>query len=309
MCIRDSYWNGTDWSSSITYLDANLTNNGGNWTLPGVDLTAPANYRIRLIAIDAAGNVARVTDNSKTDFTINENDTSAPIANTTSPSDGESKSAGVFDVTGSATDDISGVSRVRVRIQRLGSSPSLYWNGNTWIASVSYVEANLSGNGENWTVPSVDLSVPANYRIRLIAYDVAGNIANANLNPRTDFTITLNDTNIPSAQTTSPFDGESVNAGVIDIVGSSTDDVSGVSRVRVRVQRLGTSPALFWNGSNWTSTSAFVDAVLNNNGSSWTLPNVNLSTPASYRIRLIVHDIAGNIARASDNGLTVFTSQ
>ena len=303
------FWNGTTWAPSISNLEATLGNNGSTWSLPGVDLTTTADYRTRVIVHDKAGNIGQIHINPKTDFSVVPGDTNIPFAQTSSPSNGESINAGIVDVLGDSSDDLSGVTRVRVRIQRLGTTPSLYWNGASWSSAATYSDAILNSSGTNWELPDVDLTVPANYRIRLLAHDDAGNIANVQFNATTVFTVVAGDSTIPIAQTTSPSDGATINADVIDVVGVSSDDLSGVSRVRVRIQRLGTSPPLFWNGNGWSGSNAFVEADLSNNGTSWTLPDVDFTVPANYRIRLISHDVARNIARAADNPTTTFTAQ
>ena len=72
----------------------------------------------------------------------------------------------------------------------------------------------------------------------------------------------LSDTRAPFAQTTSPADGDIITPSVLDVTGSSSDDQSGTTRVRVRIQQLGVSPASFWNGTAFTDTSTFLDANL-----------------------------------------------
>ena len=70
--------------------------------------------------------------------------------------------------------------------------------------------------------------------------------------------------------------------GNLDVTGTAFDADSGVNRVRVRVQRLGLSPNLYWNGSAWTPTSAYPDADLNNTATAWTLPGVDLTNTGNY---------------------------
>ena len=75
----------------------------------------------------------------------------------------------------------------------------------------------------------------------------------------------------------------------------------------MRIQQLGVSPATFWNGSSFGNTSTFLDANLDSEGTSWTLPNVSLDNIGSYRIRVIAIDNAGNVSQASQNPQTVFS--
>ena len=156
MCIRDS---------------------DGTWTLPGVTLDTVGNYRIRVIAIDNAGNTAQSSENPSTDFSVvpdAASDTENPEAEADSP--GNITVGSTFAITGTASDDISGVSRVRVRVQRLGGSIP------------SFVDATLNGDG-TWTLPGVTLNTVGNYRIRVIAIDNAGNTAQSTENPFTDFSV------------------------------------------------------------------------------------------------------------------------
>ena len=64
------YWNGSAWTPSSVYLEANVSAGGANWTLPDVDLTQAGRYRIRLQVLDAAGNRSRPLDNPRTDFEV-----------------------------------------------------------------------------------------------------------------------------------------------------------------------------------------------------------------------------------------------
>ena len=75
----------------------------------------------------------------------------------------------------------------------------------------------------------------------------------------------------------------------------------------VRIQRRNVSPAVFWNGGAvFNTTSTYHEATLNNNGSTWTLPGVDLSVPGNYRILVRAFDNAGNHANASANDSTNF---
>ena len=102
----------------------------------------------------------------------------------------------------------------------------------------------------------------------------------------------------PFADVTTPADGTTITSGITDIQGTATDDLSGIDRVRVRIQQLGTPN--YWDGTAFTPGSIYHDATINANGT-WTYPGVNLTT-GEYRIRLLSHDNAGNIATASQNG-------
>ena len=160
-----------------------------------ITTTLPAGaYTFFALAIDNAGNDAFHNTGLAVwpvnrGFSVEASDSVKPVAETTSPSDGHEIAASLTNITGTASDNDSGVSAVRVRVQRLGVLPSLFWNGNTWTTTSTYINANLDASSTSWTLPNVDLSVPANYRIRVIAQDNAGNSANALDNPKTDFSV------------------------------------------------------------------------------------------------------------------------
>ena len=212
-------------------------------------------------------------------------------------------------MTGTAFDADSGISRVRVRVQQLGITPRLYWNGNVWSESSAYPDVNLSENATTWTLPNVDLTNPGNYRIQIYAYDNAGNVSTSADNPRTGFAVGVADSELPVAEATSPANASSMSPNTVDITGTAFDADSGISRVRVRVQQLGITPRLYWNGNAWTESSAYPDATVNENGTAWTLPGVDLTNPGNYRIHIYAYDNAGNIATSADNPRTGFSTE
>ena len=301
------YWDGKAWTSTSVYPEASLNSDGSAWTLADVDLTAPGNYRIRVQAVDSAGNRAGAIDNPKTDFFVVASDNTIPTAQATTPLDSSTITATVTDITGIAADTQSNIDRVIVRVQRLRVSPAQYWNGTAWTSASTYPEASLNSDGSAWTLPNVDLTVPGNYRIRVQAFDSAGNKAGAIDNPKTDFSVSPPDNTIPTAQATTPSDSSAISATVTDITGITADTQSNIDRVIVRVQRLRVSPAQYWNGTAWTSASTYPEASLNSDGNTWTLPNVDLTVPGNYRIRVQAFDTAGNKAGALDNPKTDFS--
>ena len=99
-------------------------------------------------------------------------------------------------VEGSASDDISGVARVLVRVERRDTIPRQYWNGSAWVAAVSNLEATVSSNGPrvsdgySWFVSDqVDLTNEGSYRVRVWARDTAGNISTFGTNPVLDIDV------------------------------------------------------------------------------------------------------------------------
>ena len=91
---------------------------------------------------------------------------------------------GIHDLTGTVTDDLSGVDIVRVLVR----NDTQYWNGSTWTPSWTWNDATV--NGTNWTLPNVDLTQPDTYVVAIWAWDNAGNLANYTDNPNPTLTVT-----------------------------------------------------------------------------------------------------------------------
>ena len=139
--------------------------------------------------------------------------------------------------------------------------------------------------------------------------DNAGNVAGRLANPRSTFNVAVADSTDPIAQVANPIAGATIAAAVRPITGTASDNASGVDRVSVLIQNLSVSPAVFWNGSVWTTTPTFVTANLNVPGTIWSVPNVDLTTTGNYRVSMVAVDNAGNVATRAENPISSFTVQ
>ena len=157
----------------------------------------------------------------------------------------------------------------------------------------------------HWTLANVDLTNPGSYRVRLRVQDNANNTYTGGF---TSFTVAAPaDTTEPGTAITSPADSSVISPAITTVAGTAPDSESGADTVRVQLQRLDTSPRQYWNSSAWTTTAGFLaDAVVSANGTDWTLANVDLTNPGSYRIRIRVNDNAGNIYTTDFNRFTAF---
>ena len=99
---------------------------------------------------------------------------------------GTSQPVGPIDLAGGATDDISGVDRVRVLVQNRQTGE--YWNGAAWVANWSWNLATLNGD-DTWTLPSVDLNATGTYNVLLWIWDNDNNRADWDVNPQTVITV------------------------------------------------------------------------------------------------------------------------
>ena len=114
-------------------------------------------------------------------------DTTDPTGDVTTPADDTTAPTGIIDITGTETDDQSGVNRVLVQIRRL-TTPREYWNGTTWTTTPRWNTATLNGDG-TWTLPGVNFDQPGDHQIVLNIRDNAGNVATSAENPITNITI------------------------------------------------------------------------------------------------------------------------
>jgi lysophospholipase L1-like esterase len=300
------YWNGLEWQDSSTWVEADLNTNADTWSLPDVDLGNIGNYRLLLRAFDAVGNQSNSAQNPRTEFTVEIPDTTAPGAVTEFPSNASQVQPGTINISGTSSDDNSGVARVLVRIQQANAPSARYWNGTSWQVNSKWLDATLGLNND-WTIAGVDATRKTIYRVNLRAFDNAGNQSFSGNNPKTVFHVVDPDVVNPSAAPTVPANGATVPLGLIDVKGISSDADSGVKKVLVRIQRR-SSPVRYWNGSGWTTKSTWRTATLNTNGD-WTIPDVNLTRSYDYRVIVRAFDNAGNQATAGQNPAVTFTAQ
>ena len=303
--------NGVD----VGITNTNLTNTSltsANWNF-STTLPPGNNYRVYVLAVDNAENDAFHGNNLRVwpvnrPFVVSSPDATAPTAATTTPAVSSVLAPKTTIITGTAADADSGVDRVRVRLERLDTSPRQYWNGSSWVNALSFAEASVSASGLSWSLANVDLTNIGTYRIRLQAHDNAGNISVGASNLVTNFTVATADTTAPSAATTTPAVASTLAPALQTVSGTASDNTggSGVDRVRVRLERLDTSPRQYWNGSSWVNALSFAEASVSANGLSWSLANVDLTNIGTYRIRLQAHDNAGNISVGASNLVTNF---
>jgi len=191
----------------------------------------------------------------------------------------------------------------RLRTSNWFSNDKPFICGETKSALVNRRLMALNNDGDPWTgcVMASDLGTLDGTHFNADALRTLGQRYGDKYLEMTIFTkLGPVDTEIPFARVTSPADNAIVNATQQSISGIASDKDSDVDRVRVRLRRLRTFPALYWNGNAWTSNSFWLEANLSADSSTWVLPDIDLSTPADYRIHLIVQDHAGNIARTAD---------
>ncbi|RYX81642.1 hypothetical protein EON83_23260 [bacterium] len=175
-----AFWSGTSWIDDNNELASTLVN--GKWSkttgLPTVG-TNPATqvqdglYWILMIAYDKAGNGTQSTFAVKVDNTVPYVAIVSPITN--------SVSQALAAIYGVASDE-TGVSGVKVSLQRKRNNVTYYWNGNAFTTNPATINANITAQGNtylNWDCTgklpkAADLDA-GQYTVYASAYDAVGN--------------------------------------------------------------------------------------------------------------------------------------
>ncbi|MDO8529258.1 MAG: Ig-like domain-containing protein [bacterium] len=241
-------------------------------------------------AKDAAGNT--MADDISNTFII---DTIDPIATISLPASESYKSSG-FTISGTASDENSGLYAARLKIQR--SSDGLYWRGSSWGASFWVDASGTTAWSYNFTASIQNVT----YTIEAKAQDNAGNYPTSGFS-----TITIyGDTNEPTSAVTSPANGSYVNS-IAALFGSAGDpngtNKSGVQKVEIGIKDETTGK--YWKSNNaWGDGESYLAASYS--AGNWTkdsnLPAWESGT--SYTVHSKSTDNAGNIQ--SGNGASTF---
>jgi hypothetical protein len=238
------------------------------WTIPSVSATT---CRVRVSARDAALNIG--TDLSDANFTISSTDTQAPSATVTSPDGGENWLAGsIHNITWTDSDNLA------VASYKLESSTD---GGTNWIT----IQDWTSGDPHTyaWTIPGVSASL---CRVKVSARDAALNVGNDQSNA--NFTISLTDTEIPSATITSPNGGENWIVGSVHNIAWTDYDNVGITSFKIEYSTD--------NGSNWMTIQDWISG--DPHTYSWTVPNM---TSMYCIVRVSGRDAALNIGSDQSN--------
>jgi hypothetical protein len=278
-------WTAYD-NIGVSYVDIFLSSDGGatypdtvatGWTdsvcmwIVSVDPTPTA--RIRIVAYDDAGNPG--SDESDADFEIV--DGVDPWVTVTQPNGGETWAIdSFFDVTWTADDDI-GVASIDILLSTDG--------GATYPHTIATGESN--DGVYSW---QVDVSPTTQARIKVVAYDAAGNDGE----DASDADFTIADDDGPTVTVTDPNGGEVWDIGLTYDITWSADDNVGVSSVSLVLSTDG--------GSTFDDTLAAGEP---NDGVYLWLVDVAATTTA--RIKVIAYDAAGNDGEdASDADFEIY---
>ena len=262
LAIKDlesnGWWDGAGFSSSFRWWDAETDNPGGvstgyryDWVAGGGD------YRIFVEAIDLSGNKS---PKAVRNFSIAP-DTELPVTTLSAPPDGATTGVGQPLYIGGAATDNLGITAVDVFIQRASDgrwyrSDFDFWSTN----SSTHSEAVLVSPGEattDWTMEFTP-AIADVYTIYGVAVDPEGNVDDAPMQVVVT-AIEGTDTEDPDTSLDFPADGSSVDAGLVVVSGTASDD-TGVAGVDLTI--VDDATGFYWDGTGFDPVTSVVSASL-----------------------------------------------
>ncbi len=271
LSIKDSlnrFWNGSTWQAVEVWLPASGTT---NWSYAFTPQNGET-YTVRAKATDRAGN-EQMTPSQST-FTY---DAAAPVS-AIATSGFYRLETWTGAITGTASDEVSGLQRVELTIQRPDNA---YYNGTGWQPTEFWLTATGTDVWQREFTPTDGMT----YTIRSRAIDAAGNVQA--IYATSSFCYDLQP---PDSQVgTSGYYNALTWTGAI--TGTANDATSGVLGVAIVLQR-SVAPH-YWNGSIWQAAQTWVTAT----GSvtwSLSLPHGAVESGVVYTVTSRAVDKAGN---------------
>ncbi|RLE62358.1 MAG: hypothetical protein DRJ47_10810, partial [Thermoprotei archaeon] len=255
-----SWWNWVNLFSEVTPKYEAGSYSGGSWSkssnLPVWE--DGKKYRVRVYAEDRSGNTSSVVDY---DFVY---DSVYSTAEVVYPGDG-SKVNDVSEISGTAFDEDSGISEVRIAMRDM--STLLYWNGYSGVSPGSFDSAvpvwGVCEGSVSWKIKSSSYNMLSgrDYRIVVEGIDLAGNDPadpDWGSAPGIEFRY---DNEAPEIGISIPVDGTYSNTVLSTISGTGNDTNTGGSgiasnQVKYRIKR---SDGKWYAGSGntWQDSSAW----------------------------------------------------
>ena len=261
------YYNGTTFTSTPPAVWPGNLITAGSWTYP-LSISWPAASTSYLMKIQVRGednalsgsgggpgNIS-VPTSTGTDIVFFNLDDIPPAGVITFPAANASVSSTVVHMTGTDTDDLSGVSLIQVEIST-GTSPKSYYTGSGWTGAQTWITTTTTLNTWSYSIPSSALASGVLYYLRLQLTDNAGNSF-------TSITSTFTyDTQAPTVTISSPITGGFYSLVQVStpFIGTAVDNgtnATGVSTVTLTLQDQTGSFSVFTSSgasgtpANWT---------------------------------------------------------
>ncbi|HEY0075425.1 MAG TPA: Ig-like domain-containing protein [Abditibacteriaceae bacterium] len=219
-------------------------------------------------------------------------DAGLPCVTVSSPKLNQAGSS-VPTASGTASDALSGVASVSVRLYRYATAgiTAGFWNGATWDAvynATTHERPATCTVNWSWSLPAL---ADGKYYLIATVKDKANNTAST-------ATITFwVDTIIPATATiTSPSHNSTVT-NLNTVTGTATDNGSGISSLMLQIKKLANNT--YWNGSGWAT--APTDLATQRSGNTWSrahsstfpMPSASMLAAGTYQIKATATDGVG----------------
>lgn len=260
----NTYWNGTNFTTTAATVNATTVPASGNWTYTGpgtAKLISGHSYSLTDTVTDSGSNNA--TSAART-FGYQ---TTAPVAAVSFPVTGTTYSAtspslwNAISGTASATSPAT-VSSNTLTIKDTTASPNTYWTGSAWSSALSTVTATGT---TSWSYTLNAANLTSGH-----SYSVTDKVADTATNNFTTTAVTFGyNTTAPAASVTYPVANTTYGtdwAGSISGTASATSPAT-VATNTLTIRDTTASPNTYWNGTSFTSTLATVAAT---GTTSWT---------------------------------------
>jgi len=261
----NTFWNGTTWQPIEVWLPATGT---ANWSY----LFSPQHgetYTVRAKATDRAGN--EQTTPSQSTFSY---DAAIPVS-AIATSGFYRLETWTGQITGTASDEGSGLQRVELTVQR---PDNYYYNESGWQPTEFWLLATGTDAWQYAFTPTDGMT----YTVRSRALDAAGNIQAVYASSSFCYDLQPPDSQVA----TSGYYNALTWTGAI--TGTATDATSGVLAVAITVRRSGDGK--YWNGAIWQVAQTWITAT---GTTTWTYP-FSPESGLVYTVTSRAVDKAGN---------------
>lgn len=323
------FWNGATWVAPAKFTSTILM--GDRWCLPDVDLTIETSYLFRLSVKKTNGQFIRPKANGiYRAETITDTDPPAGVLKTPQAYRVFSKTQPRVEIFGDEISPVTmplefeandfGVGVKRLSAQVVQSSTQRFWTGENWQSHPAWVTTVKGIDDDKWrTANAVNLTEPGFYIVRLNLEDFAGNVTTGSKNAKYEIKVIADDVP-PTGILNNPLweyfltpENERVDglagfkiteAGFHEVRGRASDTRTGVSEVRVQVERIDGESG-YWNQDRFQMDPAWnvatVRSTVTPDQIRWSIGHVDFGQPGRYAIRLSAVDNAGNRSRSTAN--------
>ncbi|RKZ15285.1 hypothetical protein DRQ17_06675, partial [bacterium] len=315
------YWDGNSWGANVTWLTVYSTTTPSYqvWHATGINWVDGIEHHIWMRVEDEAGNIKLYNHTSQTDIENDLNyyikfkyDETEPESYVSFPNNNTYYNVKYGTFTGTASDPSpgTGVSYVRVRIQR--ASDGKWWRNTYWGDSYEMTASFAAPNWEFY-IASADRNTfyensEEKYLIYSQAEDFAGNKETLTAKCTFYYDVVEPTTSVKLPATTGSNEYYTTGDAIDSMLwGEFYDGWSGISRIDIKIS----SGSYYWTGSSWTTTEQWTNSPADIWASSWTYTSLpSWQNGAVYTITSRAEDNAGNVESSPpSNQFTYDTSE